>query len=224
MSIKKHFLTGLVILLPLVITVAVVGFFINFLTAPFLDIVTTFLKKAHLIEDGTLFSSDNQMIKYLSKILILVALFFVIVGLGMITRWFLFRALFNLGDRILHKIPIFNTVYKATQEITKTVFKSDAMIFKQVVIVPFLHKETYAIGLITQDSPSMLNQLLGTDIVTVLIPTTPNPTTGFLILFKRSDLIYIDMKPEEALKYIVSCGVLLPDREILKKPIGGEVL
>jgi len=216
---KKHFFTGLVILLPIVITIAVVDFFIHLFADPFVDLITNFFKKMHLFSNTSLFYSNSQIIQYLSKLVVLVMLFFLIVGLGIITRWFLFRALLNLSDRILHKIPIFNVIYKATQEIAKTVFKSDTMIFKQVVIAPFLQKDMYAVGLVSQEFSSLGAHLPDKDTVTVLIPTTPNPTTGFLVLYKKSDLIYTDMKPEEALKYVVSCGVLVPERDILGKKI-----
>jgi len=199
---KKNFLTGLIILLPLAVTVMIVGFLVNFFTDPFFDVVCRFLSQSNL---------SPQLIKFLSKLLILVAIFFLIVLLGIITRWIVIRSLFNLGDKLLHKIPIVNTIYKATKEITKTIFTSDKNAFKQVVLVPFPRKDIYALGLISTDAPKVCSQTLGQQLVTVLIPTTPNPTAGFLLMYKREDLIFLDMKTEEAIKYIVSCGVLVPE-------------
>ena len=68
------------------------------------------------------------------------------------------------------------------------------------------------IGLVSRESPRICSEAVGEDLISVLIPTTPNPTTGFLLMYKRSDLIYIDMKTEDAIKYIVSCGVIIPER------------
>jgi uncharacterized membrane protein len=210
---KKHFITGLVILLPLVVTIAVVIFLVNFLTQPFIGIVSSILSKLNIINQGFLFLTPEQLLRYGSKIIILILLFLFTVALGMITRWFLIHALFRLGDRILHRIPIVNTVYKTTQDIIKTLFVSDKNTFKQVVMVPFPRSDTYVLGLIARESPQVCSQAAGNDLTSVFVPTTPNPTTGFLLMFKRSDLILIDMKPEDAIKYIVSCGVIIPPSE-----------
>lgn len=208
---KKHFITGLVILLPLVVTIAVIIFLVNFLTEPFIGIVSTILSRLNIINQGFLFLSPEEVLRYGSKVIILLLLFLITVGLGMITRWFLIHALFRLGDQILHRIPVVNTVYKTTQEIIRTLFVSDKSSFKQVVMVPFPRPDVFVIGLIARDSPKLCSQAVGEDLISVLVPTTPNPTTGFLMMFKRSDLILIDMRPEDAIKYIVSCGVIIPN-------------
>ncbi len=207
---KKHFITGLVILLPLVVTIAVVIFLVNFLTKPFIGVVSAILAKFEIINHGFLFLSPEDVLNYGSKLIILVLLFLVTVGLGMITRWFLINTLFRLGDKILHRIPIVNTVYKTTQDIIKTLFVSDKNTFKQVVMVPFPRPDVFVLGLISRESPDVCSRAAGNDLTSVFVPTTPNPTTGFLLMFKRSDLILIDMKPEDAIKYIVSCGVIIP--------------
>ncbi len=207
---KKHFVTGLVILLPLVVTIAVVLFLVNFLTAPFIGAVSAILTKMHIINRGFLFLSPEQLLRYGSQIIILILLFLFTVILGIIARWFLIHTLFRLGDRILHRIPIVNTVYKTTQDIIKTLFVSDKNTFKQVVMVPFPRADVFVLGFIARESPKICSQAAGNDLTSVFVPTTPNPTTGFLLMFKRSELIDIDMKPEDAIKYIVSCGVIIP--------------
>lgn len=207
---KKHFITGLVILLPLTVTILVLGFLIRILTQPFIGLVSSFLQQLHIVNQGFLFLSPTQVIKYASQFLILLTLFLATVFLGMITRWFFITALLRLGDKILHKIPIVNTVYKTTQEIIKTLFVSDKDSFKQVVMAPFPGQGSYMLGLISRHAPKTFSKTLDDDLISVIIPTTPNPTTGFLLMFKRKDLIYLDIKPEEAIKFIVSCGVIHP--------------
>jgi len=207
---KKHFITGLVILLPLTVTILVLGFIINFLTQPFVGLAVTFLSHLEIINRGFLFLSPDQLIRYGSQLLILVMLFVATVILGMVTRWFFINALLRLGDRILHKIPIVNTVYKTTQDIIKTLFVSDKNSFKQVVMAPFPSPSVYMIGLISREAPKQCSDPVGEELISVLIPTTPNPTTGFLLMYKKKDLIYLDIKPEEAVKLIVSCGVIHP--------------
>lgn len=200
--LKKHFVTGLVILLPLVITVAFIVFLVNFLTEPFMGIAALILSKLHFSE---------PVLRYGSKLLILILLFLFTAGLGVITRWFLMNFLIRIGDQILHRIPIINTVYKTTQDLIKTLFVSDKNALKQVVMVPFPRADVYVLGLIARDSPSVCCQGVKEDLVSVFVPTTPNPTTGFLLMFKRADLVIVDMKPEEAIKYIISCGVIVPE-------------
>jgi len=200
--VKKYFITGLVILLPLAVTIAVVVFIVNFLTRPFVSVVS------HLLAN---FGLSNQLILYTSKILILIALFFFTVLLGMVIRSFFIKSLFRIGDKILHRIPLVNTVYKTSQDIINTLFVSDKRSFKQVVMVEFPRPGVYVIGLIAREAPDICSAKVGGEnLITVLVPTTPNPTTGFLLMLKAEELHYIDMKPEEALKYIISCGVILP--------------
>lgn len=210
---KKHFITGLVILLPLTVTILVLGFLIRFLTQPFVGLVSTFLAKLNIVNRGFLFLSPEQLLKYTSQLLILVTLFLITLFLGMITRYFFINALFRLGDKILHRIPIVNTVYKTTQEIIKTLFASDKNSFKQVVMAPFPNPGAYMLGLVSREAPPVCSKGANDELISVLIPTTPNPTTGFLIMFKKSELIYLNMKPEEAVKCIVSCGVIHPGNQ-----------
>lgn len=207
---KKHFITGLVILLPLVVTIAVLVFLINFLTQPFIGMVSSILNEQHIINRGFLFIPAEDLILYGSKAIILILLFLITVGLGMITRWFLMHALFRLGDKILHRIPIVNTVYKTTQYIIKTLFVSDKDTFKLVVMVPFPRPGVYVLGLVSRESTTECSSAVNESLISVLVPTTPNPTTGFLMMFKKEELIYVDIKPEDAIKYIVSCGVIIP--------------
>ncbi len=211
---KKHFITGLVILLPLVIAIVTIIFLINLFTQPFVGMVSSVLKRFDIINQGFLFLSPEQLLRYGSQLIILIAIFLCIVALGMIARWLLVSSFLRLGDRILHRIPIFNTVYKTTQDIIKTLFVSDKNTFKQVVLVAFPHKSTYVIGLISREAPSVCSEVTGKNLISVLVPTTPNPTTGFLLMFPKEDLILIDMTPEDAVKYVLSCGVIIPPQHL----------
>ena len=207
---KKHFITGLVLLLPLTVTVLVLGFLIRLLTQPFVGLVSNFLAQLNIVNKGFLFLSPEQVIKYFSQFLILITLFLFTICLGMITRWFFINALLRLGDKILHRIPIVNTVYKTTQEIIKTLFVSDKNTFKKVVLAPYPTSTSYMIGLVAREAPPQCSKAVNDELISVLIPTTPNPTTGFLIMYRKNELVYLDMKPEDAIKCIVSCGVIHP--------------
>lgn len=207
---KKYFITGLVILLPLAVTIAIVLFIVNFLTKPFVGMVSNFLQSSYLFKTGFLFLSKEQVILYGSKLLILICLFLFTLLLGLIARWFFFKALLNLSDRLLHRIPIINKVYKTTQEIIKTLFVTDKNSFKQVVMVPFPKGGSYVMGLVSREAPDLCSEKLGEKLYSVFVPTTPNPTSGFLLMYREKDMLFLDLKPEDAIKYIVSCGVITP--------------
>ncbi|HRW58150.1 MAG TPA: DUF502 domain-containing protein [Chlamydiales bacterium] len=208
---KKYFLTGLVIFLPLTLTIAIIVFIVNFLTKPFIGIVSNVLATTQIQHWGMGLFSREQMIRYTSQIIILIGLFILIIAIGYIAKWFLVKTLLKTSDKILHKIPIINKVYKTSQEIINSFFLTNQNSFKQVVLVPFPSIETYSIGLVSRESPQTCKETLNQDLISVFIPTTPNPTSGFLLMFDRKDLIYLDMKTEDAIKYVVSCGVIQPD-------------
>lgn len=216
---KKHFLTGLALLLPLALTFAIVAFFLNLLTDPFVGMVKNILGHFHVVEKGFWFFSAEQIEKYISQFLVLIFLFAITVFLGFITRWVVIHYLFRMGEYVLHRIPLVNTIYKTLQDVMQTIFTTKTRSFKQVVLIPFPNEFTFSVGLITRER---LHGVEMEERVAVFVPTTPNPTSGFLMMAKRDDLIFLDMKIEEALKYIISCGVILGEfrqmsREEVKK-------
>ncbi len=205
---KKYFITGLVILLPLALTVAIVVFTLNFLTRPFIGIATRFLEHYDLFRGGFWFLTREEVIQHGSRLLIVVSLLFFTVLIGMLARWFFIKSLIKLGDYLITRIPVVNNLYRTTQEVIKTIFASKGKSFKQVVLVPYPNPDTFCVGLVSMDAPEICSRATNEDLVSVFVPTTPNPTSGFLLMFKRRDLILLDMTVEQALKFIISCGVM----------------
>lgn len=206
---KRYFVTGLAILLPLALTLLIISFIFNFLTEPFVGFVRDILEYFGLLEAKFLFLSPVQLQTLVSKIIILVLLFFVTVTLGFLARRIFFRFLLKWWDSILHRIPFVSSIYKTSQDVIRTVFESKTKSFKQVVLVPFPSQESRSVGLVTGENLSGLPQSETENVVAVFVPTTPNPTSGFLMMFNAKELVYLDMKVEEALKYIISCGVIM---------------
>lgn len=198
---KKSFVTGLAILLPLAVTIGILLFIINFLTDPFLGIMRSLLAQFGL-------NPKDTYLVTLSQVVILVFLFLFTVFIGFCARMFFVHALLKVSDFILLRIPFVSSLYKATQEIIKTLFYSPTKSFKQVALVPYPNKETYTLGLVTGNGLDACQNKVQSKLISVYVPTTPNPTSGYLLMFKESDIIILDMKVEEALKYIISCGVL----------------
>lgn len=192
---KKYFVTGVIIILPLALTFWIVSIILGILTDPFFDLSKIVLRSLGL--------SSAEALDLGSKLLALILFFFFITLIGAIGRYFFFKYLMELSDGILHRIPVISTVYKTSKELIQSIFTQDSKSFKQVVFVPFPHAGSRALGLVTQEE-----SLDG--LIAVFIPTTPNPTSGYLLMYKKEDVVVLDMKVEEALRYIISCGVLMP--------------
>lgn len=199
---KKYFITGLIILLPLALTVLIVAFIVNFLTQPFVGFFEQFLV------NEPWFTKYEPIIHFSLQILLLLFLVGFTMLLGLLARLVIFKSLLSIYDYLLHRIPIIKSVYKATQQVIKTIFGSSSESFKQVVMVPFPTQDSWSIGLISSTAPKFCLEAVDSTLLTVFVPTTPNPTSGFLMMYKKSQVIFIDMKIEDALKYIISCGVI----------------
>lgn len=199
---KKYFITGLVTLLPLAVTIWVVHFFVDFLTKPFIGIVI-------LLTDRLPIASP-QLIRTISQIFILVSLFLIVWFLGFVARKFFFNQMIQLGDRLLNKIPLVNTVYKTSKEIVKSLFGSEVKSLQQAVLIPFPYQGSYCVGLIARQAPNTCSEAGNETLISVFIPTCPNPATGFLVMCRKSELIYLSISTEEAIKYVVSCAVIQP--------------
>lgn len=216
---KKYFITGLVILLPVALTLAIVVFVFNFLTGPFVGIVKTVFDHYDLFARGILFLNADQLQNLIAQFLILFCLFSLVAGLGLIARWFFFRALMRCAGYMVKHIPIVSSIYKTFHELIKAIFTSNDKSFKQVVLVRFPHSDAYSIGLITREEIPHLAGSADERVVAVFVPTTPNPTSGFLVMYRPQDLIFLDMKIEDAFKYIISCGVVSASFVALARPM-----
>jgi len=204
---KKHFVAGLIILLPLAITYLIIKFIINLITDPFHEFVTSLL----LNYNGFGLFSHEELINIVSKLLIIAFLFGFILLIGLIGRWFIFRSIIYVSDKILHAIPFVNRVYLACKDFTEAIFSPKAGSFNRVVLVPFPSIGQLSVGLVASEFKNNLISVDNDEFITVLIPGTPNPTIGFLLMFKKSQVISVDIKVQEALKYVMSCGSALPD-------------
>jgi uncharacterized membrane protein len=205
---KKHLITGIIILTPLVMTIIVIAFIVNFLTRPFMDFVTGLLSQYHIINRGCLFLSPEKTIRYGSELIILLGIFLFIWLVGFLAKEFFVHWLIHLVDKIMHRVPVANTIYKTTKEVIHNIFSQDKPSFKQVVVVPFPGEGIYVLGFLTNDAPLSCCVATSKEMVSVFVPTTPNPTTGFLLMYEKDHVRYVDMKVDAAIKYIVSCGLI----------------
>ena len=200
---KKHILTGLVMLLPLALTVWIITSIIGWLTGPFVGLTEKILSAVGLKGAPFLFLSSDQVLLLTSHLFVLIFLLVFIVAVGAVGRHIVVDYCIKSADRFIHKIPVISSVYKTSQELIQTILATDNKAFKQVVLVPCPNAECRSIGLVTKEGP------VAPGLVPVFVPTTPNPTSGYLIMYERSKVIPLQMTVEEAFRYIISCGVLL---------------
>lgn len=206
---KKYFSAGLAIFLPILLTLMIVVFIINFLTHPFLETAEALIKQTGIFQ-GTLYLGKNSpWVTLLSKVLILLLLIAFTLLIGFLGKQFLLDSLFRLGDRFLKQIPYINKIYAASQEVVNSLFSSSSRSFSRVVYVPFPHQGKLSLGFVTCESVKIeLNHKIQ-EFVSVFVPGTPNPT-GCLLLVRKEELQVANLKVDEAMRFIVSCGITLP--------------
>jgi len=120
------------------------------------------------------------------------------------------RSMVNLWESVLHRIPIVRSVYSASKNFAEVVFSDSNQSFKQVLLIEYPRKGLYSLAFQTSSELGEVQAKTGEDVVCTFVPTTPNPTSGFIIIVPRRDVVVLDMEVDEALKMIISLGVVVP--------------
>ncbi len=204
---KKNFLSGLALLLPVVLTFLVIMFFINLLTRPFLGLVQSTFEYFGFLDKSFLFLSGQQIVTLTSKFLVLLTLFLLTLLIGFLAKHFFLDQLLMSLEGMIQRIPVVNKIYRAFQEAMIPIFYSKSTPFSQVVLVPYPHKKTYAIGFVTKEALFEGSDPEHLGLISVFVPGTPNPTVGFTLLYRKHHLVFLEMKVDDALKFVISCGV-----------------
>lgn len=211
---KKYLIAGLIILLPAVLTIMVFAFLIDLFTAPFLDgvrnVIYAFGAQSH-------HHFPPELVTFVARIIILILICIFTLILGMLARWFFFRSLIHLTDKILSKIPFIRTIFKVCKDVATAVFSSEKKrtAFQYAVMAPFPSKKSECVSFVTGEIPKACSDKVPEKMCAVFIPTAPHPISGYLVLMPEKNITKIEMTNEEAVKFTVSCGVILPeDREV----------
>jgi uncharacterized membrane protein len=138
-------------------------------------------------------------------------LFFLTLSIGVFARNYVGKKLINWGNLILFRIPLFNKIYIALKQIFEVFLGERKTIFQRVVLFQYPRKGIYSIGFVTSDSEGEVQMKTEQKLVNVFLPTTPNPTSGFLLFIPEEDLIPLDMGIEEGIKLVISGGAVAPD-------------
>lgn len=147
----------------------------------------------------------------------LIVLIVALIIIGALTRMLLGRTLVRISESIVNRMPVVRSVYGATKQIVETVLKSQSDAFRQVVLFEYPRRGSWAIGFVTGQTKGEVQNLTDDEVVNVFLPTTPNPTSGYLLFLPRREIIPLSMSVEEGIKMIISGGIVTPpDRRTIE--------
>ncbi|MEM6681724.1 MAG: DUF502 domain-containing protein [Pseudomonadota bacterium] len=195
--LRTYFLTGIVVAAPISITI-----YLTWLFVVAVDRRITPLIPAK-------YNPETYLPFGLPGLGVIVVILFLTL-LGMITANFFGRGLLRLGERILNNLPVVRTIYGTLKQIFETIISQSSMSFREVVLVEYPRRGLYAIAFVTSPTKGEVAKRCDDEMVNVFLPTTPNPTSGFLLFVPKSDLTYLDMSVEEGVKYVISAGLVTP--------------
>lgn len=194
---RKYFITGLLILVPLAITLWVLHLIIGTMDQSLLLLPEAWQPKKlvgfHILGLGTILT---LLIVFLT---------------GLLARNFVGNYLVSIWESMLQRIPVVNSLYSSVKQVSDTLFSSSGNAFRKAVLVPYPRQGSWTIAFLTGTPGGDVKNHLQGDFVSVYVPTTPNPTSGFFLMMLKTDVIELDMTVDAALKYIVSMGVVAPE-------------
>jgi uncharacterized membrane protein len=193
-SLRRYLMAGLLIWIPLATTILIVLFLLRFM-------------------DRALLLLPAQYKEWLPPIPGLGAVLAVLVLLltGFLGANLLGQRMVRLYENVLHRIPLVRSLYGAIKHFAEIVFSDEGTSFKKVLLIEFPRPGLYSMCFLTSEDPREVQLRTADNVVTVFMPTTPNPTTGFMMFVARSDVVELDMSVEDALKMIISLGVVVPE-------------
>jgi len=195
-ALRKWLFTGLLVIVPGVITVWVLHWIISTLDQ------TLLLLPTHWQPDRLL----GMHIPGFGVLLTLV----VLLSIGAIASNFVGRKLVSWGDGLITRIPVVRSIYSSVKQVSDTVFSDSGNAFRTAVLVQWPREGVWTVAFITGNPAGEVASYLRDEYVSVFVPTTPNPTGGYFVMMRKSDCVELDMSVEAALKYIVSMGVVAP--------------
>jgi len=197
MRLKKYFVTGLLIWVPLGITLWVLNLLVSIMDQTLLLLPEQFQTESWL----------GMHVPGLGVVMTLV----VVLATGLVATNMLGQRLLRFWENVLGRIPVFKSIYNSVKQVSDTLFSSGGHAFRKALLVQYPREGSWTIAFLTgQPGGDVANYLQG-EYWSVYVPTTPNPTSGFFLILRKSDVIVLDMSVDAALKYIISMGVVSPD-------------
>lgn len=198
LRLRNYFITGIIVVAPISLTIYLISLIIN------------------LIDDKILplFPDRYNPETYLPFAVpgIGVLVFVVVLTLiGWLTTGLIGRTVVRVGENLLDRMPIVRSLYSALKQIFETVFSQNSRAFREVVLIPYPREGCWALGFATGTTRGEVQDAIRDEVVNVFLPTTPNPTSGFLLFLPRKDVIFLKMSVEQGIKLVISGGVVTPE-------------
>lgn len=195
-TLRRYFVAGLLVWIPLVITLWVLKLLVDLMDQSLLLIPSQYRSEA-------LFGFH---VPGMGMILTLA----IVLATGALAANFFGRKVLALGDRLLQRVPVVRSIYGGVKQISDTLFSPEGKAFRRAVLVRYPHAGAWTVALVTGTPEHEVADILGRDQISVFVPTTPNITAGFFLIVPRSETVELDMGVDAALKYIISMGVAEP--------------
>ena len=195
-EIRKTFLAGLLFLVPITLTIYIFYHLFRILDGILNEAVTRFLVHQLGLEHLRTPIPGLGILAFITLLLIA----------GIVARNFIGKKMMTVGDYIVTRIPLINRIYLTIREISEAILTEKREVFKKAVLIEYPRKGLYSVAFFTQDTKGPVQDLLSEDVVSVFLPTTPNPTSGYLLFVPKTDIVDLDMPVEDALKLVISGG------------------
>lgn len=198
-SLRRYLVAGLLVWVPLWVTVLIVKFLIDLM-----DQTLVLLPEA---------AQPEHLLGFRIPGLGFVLTFVVVLVTGIIAANLFGRQLVRVWEGMLARIPLVRSIYSAVKQVMETVFSNTGQSFRRVALVEYPRKDVWTLAFVTGEGIAEVQRRTGQDMVSVFVPTTPNPTSGFFLMLPRAQVIDLDMPVEVGLKLILSAGVVAPEQE-----------
>jgi uncharacterized membrane protein len=200
-SIRNAFVSGLLLLAPVGVTVFVINFLIQRIGVPTRQVFFFFIPSTE---------TDQVWIEYGLYILAVLVVIVFITLLGWLSKRLIGRWLVNLFERIVDTVPVIRNVYNTVKQIRDTFVQQEKAVFQKAVLLEYPRKGVWVLAFLTGEGKGEIQHRTDTDLLNVFVPTTPNPTSGFLLMIPREEVHELDMSIPDAMKLIISGGAVVP--------------
>jgi len=201
---RTYFLAGILVTAPIGITIYLTWVFLRFINGR----VTALIPEQY--NPFTYLSVSGPVVELVNALLSLVIVIVAFVLIGWFARNFLGRMIVQISEYFVHRMPVINTIYKAIKQVFETIMTSQSQAFREVVMLEYPRKGVWSLGFVTGTSEGEVQRTTDEETMSVFVPTTPNPTSGYLLFVPKKELFFMDMTVEEAAKLIVSAGIIVP--------------
>lgn len=209
-GLRGYFYAGLIVILPLFLTIFIINWMVNFVITMTMESFFTVLINNAIRFFGI---EDNLHLKTAVYVLYLLSILVLITFIGYITKNIIGKKITRSINRIIGKLPIVKHIYTTINQIVSLISSEKGNTYKRAIAVEYPRKGIYSIGFLTSETNEILSNVVGKELCNVFIPTSPNPTSGMFICVDKKDIIFLDMKIDDAVKLIISGGVIVPEME-----------